>query len=118
MIEMVINATDLNMYSTSGPDGIPHSINYTQIIDSLGSQIVDRFLIIGLVFLVYSYWNRCGMRRDFNGPWDSYPKQLMVRLFKDKAEQYTNFMNGFLDGLTSSVAIVAIAMWIMYKLGW
>lgn len=118
MIKMVVNASDLNAYNTPAPVGVQHAINYTEIVNSLGSQIVDRFLIIGLVFIVYSYWNRCGMRRDFNGGWDSYPKRLMIHVFKDKAEYYTNFMNGFLDGLTSSVALVAIAMWLLYKLGW
>lgn len=118
MIKMVINAADLNLYTTPPPTVVPHAINYSDVVDAIGSQIVDRFLIIGLVFLVYSYWNRCGMRRDFNGHWDSYPKQLMVRIFKDKAEHYTEWINGFLDGLTSSVALVSIAMWFMYKLGW
>lgn len=114
---MVIDAEKLNLYNTP-PPGISQTLSFSDIIDSIGSQIVDRFLIIGVVFIIYSYWNRCGMRRDFNGSWDSYPKRLMINIFKCKAEHYTNWINGFLDGLTSSVAFVAIAMWIMYKLGW
>lgn len=117
MIEMT-NAAELNIYNTASPTGVPHALNYSDIINAVGNQIVDKFLILGIVFLVYSYWNRCGMRRDFNGPWDSYPKRLMIHIFKDMAEHYTNWVNGFLDGLTSSVAFVAIAMWIAYKLGW
>lgn len=96
---------------------VPHQITYQEMMGSLGDQIMLRFLIIGIVVLIYTYWIRCGMRKEFNGNWDSYPKQLMVRIFKDEAESTTKWLNGFMDGLVSIFAIISIATWVLYAAG-
>lgn len=105
------------MNYTPPPYSPAHQITYHEMMGQLGDQIMMRFLIIGVVMLIYTYWCRCGMRREFNSPYNSHLKQLMVKIFKEEAEDTINKLNGFLDGLVSSIAFVSIGTWILYTAG-
>lgn len=105
---------DLNINATPFTT---HKITYGEVINILGDQVMYKFLIIGVVFLFASYWDRCGMRKDWSSSGKSYPKLLMIYIFGEKAEERTNDCNEILDGLTSTLAIVSISIYILYKLG-
>lgn len=94
-----------------------HQITYNEVIDSLGDQVMYKFLIIGVVFLLTSYWDRCGMRNDWNLSGKSYPKLIMIHMFGEQAEERTKDFNEILNGLTSTLAIISISIYILYKMG-
>ncbi len=77
---------------------------------------MDKFLIIGAIFLIYNYWNKCGMR-NFSESGNSIPKIIMTSIFKERAKEKSAILSNFLDGFTGTVACVSIAIWLLYKLG-
>lgn len=121
MIKMIEYNGSMNDFAIKCVDNvtgtIPHPLSYTELVNAYGNQMIDKFLIIGIVFLLYSYWNRCGMQR-YKDAGESIPKIIMRAIFKDQAEEQTKIANEVLNGIVAMTAIISIAIWLMYKLGW
>jgi len=107
---------DISGLNTNNLSLQPHQLNYSELVNGFGNQMMDKFLIIGAIFLIYSYWNKCGMRR-FSESGNSIPKIIMNAVCKDKAKESSEAVNDFMDGACGSVAIVSISIWLLYKIG-
>jgi len=88
------------IYNISSPAGSwqpQQTLTYSDILEKLGSQIMDRFLLIGIIILITSLWY------IFDG--------------HKREDRISQELTGALNYLSLCSGIVSVIFWMIFK-GW